>query len=219
MEPPEAGFDTNRCYNLGMKIRDVYERFGIPENLQEHMLRVTKIAMMIANGWRGDGLDKEIIVRAGLVHDLANIVRFKLDEGSDLKVRQKETIERYGDNDHAATEKMLRELGMDEALIEIVQGKSFGNAIEIGKGDNWPLKILFYSDMRVVPSGVVDLETRLTDIVTRLDKYRNHPKREQLLESAREVGKQIQGRTSIRLEDITDRVVSEDLKVLLETEV
>jgi len=202
-----------------VKVSAIYQQFGIPINLQEHMLRVTKVAMMITDGWKDKDLNKEIIVRAGLVHDLANIVRFKLEEDSELKSKQKETIEKYGDDDHIATEKMLRELGMDNDLIEIVQKKSFGNAIEIVESANWPLKILFYSDMRVVPDGVVDMETRLTDIMNRLEKYRNHPQRKQLLASARKVEEEIQSVTNVSLGKITDNLVSENLDALLETEI
>lgn len=183
------------------------------------MLRVTKIAMKIVDGWTGKDLNKEVIIKAGLVHDLANIVRFKLVDGSPLIIRQKETIEKYGADDHEATQKMLRELGLADEIIEIVQGKSFSNAIEVEQSHNWPLKILFYADMRVVPSGVVDLETRLTDIVTRIDKYRDHPQKEQLMASARKVEQQLQIMTTTQLGDITDESISEGLEDLLETEI
>lgn len=200
-----------------MIVVDVYERFGIPENLREHMLRVTRVGELITDGWKGK-IDKKQIIRAGLVHDLANIVKFKLDDKLELVEKQKEVIAKYGDDDHVATEKMLRELGVDEELIRIVQMKSFGNAIEVAMSNNWPLKILFYSDMRVVPTGVVDLETRLNDVVRRLDKYRLHPQKEELMQSAREVEKQIQKMTATRLEDINDVLVSKNMNKFLEEE-
>jgi putative nucleotidyltransferase with HDIG domain len=204
---------------LGVRIGEVYDKFGIPENLREHLLRVTRVAMLISDGWKNDGLDKELVRKGALVHDLANIVKFKLEEDSPLKQKQEEVIAKYGEADHEATEKMLLELGMDKEVIEMVQRKSFGNAIEIEKSNSWPLKILFYSDMRVVPTGVVDLETRLLDVVTRLDRYRNHPQKEHLLKSARSVAKQIQTMTNTHLESITDEMVSVNQGELLEMDI
>jgi hypothetical protein len=197
-----------------MITKEVYAQFGIPLNLQEHMLKVSNIARLIAEGWKEE-LDKTKLVRASLVHDLANIVKFKLDPGSDLIDKQKETIEKYGADDHAATEKMLRELGLEEDLIKVVQMKSFGNAIEVAQSDNWILKILFYSDMRVVPSGVVDLETRLNDVVTRLEKYRTHPQKNELMQSARDVEKQVQAMTETNLSGITESTASTGMEDLL----
>lgn len=202
-----------------MKVEDVYDKFEVPENLRVHMLRVTMVAMTIVNGWNGHDLDKEIVRKGALVHDLANIVKFKLEDGSPLKEKQAEMINKYGSDDHLATEKMLRELGIDDQLIEIVQGKSFGNAIEVEKSGSWPLKILFYSDMRVTPSGVVDLETRLNDVVTRLERYRDDPKKGKLMESVREIESELQKMTNTNLSAINDNMTTEDQVQLLETEV
>jgi len=201
-----------------MKTLDVYNHFGIPQNLREHMLRVTRVGILISDQWK-ETIDRDLIIKAGLVHDLANIVKFKLEPGSSLEAKQKEMIAKYGSNDHDATAKMLHELGVDEKLIEIVQGKSFGNAIEVAVSTNWPLKILFYSDMRVVPTGVVDLETRLNDVVTRLEKYRNDPNKDKLIESAREVEKQIQEKTAMDLSKINVKLVAEGMEQLLGFEI
>ena len=201
-----------------MKAKEVYQRFAIPQNLQEHMLRVTRVEMMIIDGWKTK-IDKSRVIRAGLVHDLANIVKFKLDKDSELVPLQKIIIEKYGNDDHIATEKMLIELDLDKELIEIVQMKSFGNAIEVAHSDNWPLKILFYSDMRVMPTKVDSLDNRLNDVVTRLEKYRNHPQKDKLIQSAHEVEKQIQKMTNTNLLEITDSVVSVNLSDLLEIEI
>ena len=69
--------------------------------------------------------------------------------------------------------------------------------------------------MRVVPTGVVDLETRLNDVVTRLEKYRIHPQKDKLLESSRNIEKQIQQETKTDLEDISDQTISDNLENLL----
>lgn len=200
-----------------MKARDIYQKFGIPENLQKHMLRVTRVGILITEGWKGE-INKDLIIKAGLVHDLANMVKFKLDTVSELIEKQKEVITKYGSDDHTATEKMLREIGVSEEIIEVVQNKSFGNAIKVVSGDNWPLKILFYSDMRVIPTGVVDLETRLNDVVTRLEKYKNNPDKDKLIESAREIEKQIQEKTITELNEISDEEVGKGMESLLDYE-
>jgi hypothetical protein len=67
-----------------------------------------------------------------------------------------------------------------------------------------------------VPSGVVDLETRLNDVVTRLEKYRNHPDKDKLMASAREIEKQIQQMTTTNLSGINNGVVEETMESLLD---
>ncbi len=186
-----------------MKIKDIYAHYAIPKNLQEHMLRVTRVGMLITDNWNGQ-INRKLIVNAALVHDLANIVKFKVEEGTELALAKKEMIRKYGGDDHLATEKMLRELKSGEEIIELVQKKSFGNVIEVANGTNWPLKVLLYADMRVAPSGVTEMETRLKEAIARIDKYKESQLKEKLLESARVIEKQIQEKTYLDLKLIAD---------------
>ena len=60
-----------------MKISEIYEKYKIMPQLQEHMLRVTAVASLIA-GKFGKKLDKRTIITATLLHDLGNMAKIKL---------------------------------------------------------------------------------------------------------------------------------------------
>jgi hypothetical protein len=202
-----------------VNVTSIYQHFGIPKNLQEHMQRVASVANVIMEGWLSKNLDKKIIVKAALVHDLANIVKFALEDGSPLKSKQLETITKYGSDDHLATELMLKELGVSDEIIELVQNKSFGNAIKVEQSQSWPLKILFYADMRVIPTGIVNLNTRLKDVTTRLEKYRNHPQKEQLITATKKIEVQIQSQTKTDLSRINNEIINNHVAALLNTNI
>lgn len=61
-----------------MKIAEIYQKYKVPPNLQEHMLRVAAMAEIIANSWPNNSLDREILLLACLTHDMGNILKFDL---------------------------------------------------------------------------------------------------------------------------------------------
>lgn len=193
-----------------MTIRDIYERFSITPNLQNHMIVVTDVALNIYDNGNFENVDRTDIQRVGLLHDLGNIVKFDLNKypdylGKEAKRlaywldKQKKVIEKYGTDDHKATKLMLKELQVDERLIEIILNKSFANALEIESSDDLLLKILFYADMRVSPKGLVSMEERLTEIMNRLEKYKG---RKDLLEAAFRIERQIESLMNKPVEEI-----------------
>ena len=60
-------------------------------SLQLHMYRVTAVASRIVDNWKGQNLDKKEIIIACLLHDIGNIIKFKLlgssEEGIYREVR------------------------------------------------------------------------------------------------------------------------------------
>ncbi len=44
-----------------MTVKDAYQKYQVPPNLQEHMLRVTGLAKLIANSWQTNNLDTDTI--------------------------------------------------------------------------------------------------------------------------------------------------------------
>ena len=59
-------------------ISEIYEEYKIMPNLREHMLRVAGAASLICDNFT-EPLNKEEIISACLLHDMGNIIKFKLD--------------------------------------------------------------------------------------------------------------------------------------------
>jgi len=156
-----------------------------------------------------------IVIKSALLHDLGNIVKFDLEkhpeifkaEGENIehwKKMQKEMIDKYGVDDHAATRKMLAELRVDDRIVKIILSKTFGNSKEIAAGNNWHAKILLYADLLVAPSGIVTLNSRLEELIKRSIRYSSRPDYPELIEAARDIEKQIQEKVAVPLSEISD---------------
>lgn len=213
-----------------MKTFDIYEKFNIPPNLQEHMFRVAGITSFILDHWKGKEIDKDKIIKLALLHDLGNIVKFDLEKHPDLlgkekprleywKKVQKEVKEKFGSDDHDVANKMLREIGVDEEMIDTISQKSFGNSTETEKSDNWGLKILLYSDLRAGPFRVMPLKERLEEAIPRLEKYKNLPHLDRLLQTARNIEKQIQSHLDTNVSEISEQSIDMNESKFLKVEI
>jgi hypothetical protein len=223
---------VNSCFSdfaiiYQMTIIEVYQKFKNPPNLQEHMLRVTKVGLFIYNHWTGSSIDKDLLLKVLLLHDIGNIVKFDMVKYPHFLGKeeqriaywigvQKEIIDKYGSDDNEVTGKMLNELGVDQIILKTVLDMSYLNALNIAKSDNWILKILLYSDLRVSPSGVIPLRNRLDDVFSRLEKYKN---RKDLYDAALMIENQIQDNIDISVSKITDESITADDNQLLEIEI
>lgn len=197
-----------------MNINQIYDDLGIPPNLREHMLRVTTIIKFLEKNWAKNlsthvNWSKTII--AGLLHDVGNMVRFDFDKLPIYpidywKEKQKQTINKYGDDDHIATERILTEKNIDPEIIQIILNKNFVNATKIANSSNWNEKILLYADMRVSPHGITTLKERLDDVISRIPKYRDNPNTPNLVNSGYEIEKQIQNNINNSIELITNDI-------------
>lgn len=130
-----------------MKIIDVYRRFSTPPNLQEHMFRVCAVALLLQEHWVGEEVDWHKAKIIALLHDLGNVVKFDLDKNPEFlgeeqvnvehwKSVQKETIKKYGSDDHEATKKMLEEIGLESEAVDVILNKSFGYSVETARSKN-----------------------------------------------------------------------------------
>ncbi|MFC1790070.1 HD domain-containing protein [Patescibacteria group bacterium] len=213
-----------------MKIKDIYQRLGIIPDLVEHMLTVTKVVLFIKRHWRGPEIDWKRLVKTALLHDVGNIVKFDFDKYPQFlgkeqkrilhwKKTQAQTIAKYGTDDHEATKKMLKELKLDQEMIKVILEKSFGNSVQVAKGNNWYAKILHYADGRVMPHGVVTLEERFQDVRERRPKYTNRPDFEDLLTASREIESQIQAQLDMPISAINKKTIGAIKKDFLEVKV
>src|SRR5437899_3061825 len=96
-------------------ISDIYNKYKIMPTLQKHMLRVAAVASLICDSI-GLPVDRESVIAACLVHDLANIIKFRMNvipeffkpEGVEYWQKIKEEyIGKYGEDEHEATIKII----------------------------------------------------------------------------------------------------------------
>ncbi len=212
-------------------IANIYQKFGIPPNLQEHMMRVCGIVNFIESHWKGaQDVNWSLAKKVALLHDLGNVVKFDLDRNPEFlgeeqanvdywKRVQKEVIEKYGSDDHEATKKMLEEIGISKEAIEIILNKSFGNSVETKNSDDWILKTVYYADLRTLPFGIGTLEERIADVRNRMPKYTARPDFEDLVSACREIENQLQQNVDIPLSNISNDSVTFDNKTMLEIEI
>lgn len=181
-----------------MRISEIYSKYSIPRNLQLHMLRVAAGVQIICNQLPNFPETRQAILTA-LVHDLGNIVKFRLDESmSDyktLKNLQEEFIQKYGPDDHLATILIMREMGLSERLIEIMESMPLYKAVATRDSRDLAAKICFYCDKRTVPEGFVSIDERVEDIKARYPEYKGMklgtPEYSELLDSVKEIETQI----------------------------
>lgn len=168
-----------------MKICDVYKKYEIPPNLQEHMFRVAGIGCLIATNWIEERVDVDLVVRTCLLHDMGNIIKFDLSDATAKKFKlenvkywrkvQKKFINKYGKDSHEATYGICEELKQHDVL-EILKEESYvyNHAQDKILETSPESQILLYSDVRVVPLGVVPLKTRIDDLHNRYGNSYSH---------------------------------------------
>ena len=92
--------------------------------LQELMLRFAGVSSVIAEKLK-EKLDKKAFISAGLIHDLGNMAKIKLDAfpefAQPLGVSYWEKVltefkQKYGSDDYTATYKILKDLGVSETI-------------------------------------------------------------------------------------------------------
>ncbi len=163
-----------------MKIIDVYEKYNIPQNLQSHMLQVAAVGSIVA-GWMQERedleIDIDIVIAELLLHDMGNILKFDFskhvtfseEEIDRLKKVQKEFVEKYGTDEHAATQTIAKELNVDEKVLDIMEHTGSSTLHLIVEGSDWYYKICQYADLRVAPYGIVSVRERFEDVYKRYE--------------------------------------------------
>jgi len=207
----------NPSDKMAMSIEDVYKKYKIMPNLQEHMLRVAAVASIICDNF-DEPLPKEDIIAACLLHDMGNILKFKLEhfpefnkpEGMEYwRGIQEEYKNKYGESEHKASIEIAKDLKVSEKIISLITSISFLGAPDTAAGDNFGDKIVEYGDSRVTPFGIVSLEERIADLRKRYaHRGEDTPERRAYEEAARQIEKQIFAKCKIKPEDITDESVA-----------
>ena len=197
---------------------EIYFRYQIMPALQRHQLRVAGVARQICDSVSHE-LDTDGVVSVCLLHDMGNIIKFDLSyfpefvkpEGLEHWQKVKDGfVEKYGSDEHVATEKICREIGLSETEMGYLSAVGFSRASENVTSDSLERKICCYSDMRVGPHGVLSIEERLADGRKRYagKKHTIASERfEEMAAAVRELERQIFLAASIRPEDVTDASV------------
>lgn len=201
-----------------MTITEIYKKYEIPPNLADHQLTVASVANVICEHTNKGNLHR--IVLACLLHDMGNIIKFNLDKsipGADIddieywKEVQQRFVEKYGNDEHAATLAIVRDIGVDDGVIELIDAVGFRHSIDTLNSGDVSKMIAGYSDMRVAPHGVVSLEERLSDLTKR---YGSTDDREQYNQAFRQIETLIFADTKVGPEAVDQLLVDEKKKKL-----
>lgn len=201
-----------------MKTSQIYEKYKIMPQLQTHMLRVASVSSIICNHFTKP-VDKDLIVSACLLHDIGNIVKFKLERYPEflkpqgLKFWQKvqnDFISKYSKDDNKTTYKILNELKINSSVYKLIKSIEFKKASLNSKlTANLESKICHYSDARVAPIGILTLDERLQELKVRFMKNRGIDEKgfNKIASSMRLIEEQIFYMCKIKPEYITEEKV------------
>ncbi|MBC7981682.1 HD domain-containing protein [Candidatus Parcubacteria bacterium] len=200
-------------------ILDTYSRYKIMPTLQLHQFRVAAVAKRICDSV-SKPIDKDGVVWVSLLHDMGNIIKFDLSyfpeflqpEGLEYWQNVKdEYIQKYGPEEHVATEMICEELGLSDIQKSYLNLVGFSKTKKALAGDLLEQKICCYADMRVGPHGVLTVEDRLADgrkrYEGRKDKAVASEQFEEYASALRELENQIFSQTTILPIDITDQSI------------
>jgi hypothetical protein len=193
-----------------MNVRQAYEKYTIPPNLQKHMLRVAALSQIISDSWKGPEIDNEAILFTCLFHDMANIIKFDFSKPSLFKEEnarvnywkkvQLHFVEKYGPNIHEATNAIAREMNLSPQVLDLIKKLMWEKIEDVIDSCDFESAITIYCDMRMGPYGILPLQKRLDNLKTRTSFTDSafYEKTAPLLE------KMIQKYTSIPLNSIVD---------------
>ncbi len=210
-------------------ISEAYTTYRIPPNLQMHQLRVAAVGKTICDSF-DTPIDTQAVVLACLLHDMGNIIKFDFslpldDKAEDIphwREVQREFIEQYGTDEHAATLDIIKEIGVDAAVMELINGVGFSKLERTRDNGSLEQKVCEYADLRVAPTGVVSLDERIKEGRARYSA-RNDVRSDLALDDARhsvlvvaihQIEQQIFAHASIKPEDITNESAGPTIEAL-----
>ncbi len=201
-------------------ITDIYKKYGIDRNLQLHQLRVAAVAKQICDSLTVS-VDKDTVITVCLIHDMGNILKYDFSKPELLEPEgveywqkfQKEFAKKFNtQNEHEASLKIARELGVSQPVIDCIESISFSKTVQTAASDNLEIKICDNADLRVDPKGIVSLNQRLEEGKQR---YKNRPNywisrddQEKLYSACHEIEDQIFQHSIIKPSDITNESVA-----------
>lgn len=150
-------------------ISDIYTQYSIPPQLQLHQRRVAAVGKLVAEA---HSADVQTVVSACLLHDMGNIIKFKLDrfpeflepEGFEYWKKVQDSFkEKYGTDEQLATLMICDELGVTDTVLDCIRAVGMTKAHHNLTEGTLEERITNYADLRIGPKGLLSLQERLTD--------------------------------------------------------
>lgn len=201
--------------------REIYAQYKIMPNLQLHQLRVAAVGKFVCDNFK-EPLNENDIILACLFHDMGNILKFDLTYFPDAVEPQglayweavkKEYAEKYGEDQHEASQMIARQIGLPETVVHLIGLVSFSGLQQTLTEDAYEPKIVEYADCRVAPYGIAPIRERFEDGRKRyLSRFPTEAESEthynMLTEAGYEMERQIFAHCSLSPESIDDATVA-----------
>lgn len=202
-----------------MLISEIYQKYQIMPQLQLHMQRVASVAWQICDN-SNTVVDVDNIISACLLHDMGNILKFKLElfpeflkpQGLEYWENVKSSFQKkYGTDEHDATNKIIKELNVSTRVFELVTNFGYANFQKVFETNDMPIKICTYSDHRVSPFGVRPLIEKIIEGNKRfrINKPGKHDQKffEKMEDFAQKTEEQIFAQNKIDESEINDQSI------------
>lgn len=193
-------------------ITDIYKKYQIPPNLVRHQLEVASVGRYVCDHWTDSPIDKDLVTRALLLHDMGNIIKFKHPFLGELESHasywekvQQEFIKKYGRDVAHATDQILRELGFAAEAKIITEMTAFLSEMSESISDT--VRICEFADCCVTPEGIVGYERRLLDLQVRY----HHDENDVVMQNLRKNNSYVQNHVSCDLKDIQKQDFSKEI--------
>jgi hypothetical protein len=165
-----------------MILSQVYEKYWIPPNLQQHMRRTAAVALQIVDAWCGNKPpERDAITQTLLLHDMGKIIHFDFvntahffgEESKNVEYWrqiQRDFIAKFGNDEHKAMLAIVKEVGVSDRVYGLLD--AFGSTPVYYKleSDDWNLRICTYADFRTAPFGIVSVKERFEELEARYRK-------------------------------------------------
>lgn len=215
-----------------MKISEIYKKYQIPEILQNHMYKVAAVGVLIVKSLEKNiEFDINIVIKELLLHDMGNILKIPVkgnsffsekEQGLLIKI-QEDFSQKFGKEEHGATLKIAKEIGISEDIIYILENTGSSKLSSTIDSNNWYLKVCSYADFRVSPKNIVSITERFDEIIQRYSGgdhiLANIEKTEHKKHLALVLEKQIQDKSKNLLSEINDDKVAPIVEMLKDFEI
>jgi hypothetical protein len=200
-----------------MTIKQAYEEYMIPSNLQRHMLTVGALAEFVHKYWKDGRLNKNTLVKSALLHDIAKPINFDLSKQASYGMTEKDIskldrlqkkLKLLGGNEHEIAIKICENIGCSKEVIETVGNTDWSYIPRLIKENNMGSLFVIYCDMRVGPNGVLSMEQRLEELKQRTGESWH-------VENGIKVETIIKMNVSIDLRDVNNESINPDNEELL----
>ena len=184
--------------------------------LHMHQLRVAAVAYQVCDKLN-ISVDSENIVKACLLHDMANIIKMNLSDFPEFlkpegygywqEVKNNYAHKYQTSDEHKATLAIAKELGVSERVYELIEAVGFLQGPENAASTDYGRKICAYSDMRVGPHGIISMEDRLIEAAARYTKKKYKPgeRQDPFALALRQIESNLFSHSSIKPGDIDDK--------------